>query len=203
MASRLVKFVGSGIGLAREAAIAGKAPSSKPSPEHESHLWENSGVGASTEPDNSDDSDSTDEEGDEEQWELDDAQQERSYPQHPPPPYDAVREEQAAGDEQRGLSVDEVVQAFNSSHAPTSYRTATARLPCPVILPQRRPHSKGRGFVRAYAPVLDQCGIAQQTFLDFLDSFDKASKVKAFKSIIEIVSSLISRCLSWTGITDI
>jgi len=178
MASRLVKFVGSGIGLAREAAVAGKAPSSKPSQEHESHSREKSGVAASKEPENSDDSDSTDEEGDEEQWELDDAQQERSYPQHPPPPYEAVGEEKPGGEEQRGLSVNEVVQSFSSSHAPRSYRTATARLPCPVVLPQRRPHSKGRGFIRAYAPVLDQCGIDQQTFLDFLDSFDKASKVK-------------------------
>jgi hypothetical protein len=40
------------------------------------------------------------------------------------------------------------------------------RLPCPVIIPQRRPRDKKRGFVRAYAPVLESCGIDQKTFLD-------------------------------------
>lgn len=51
------------------------------------------------------------------------------------------------------------------------------RLPCPVIVPQRRPRSKDRGFVRAYAPVLDGCGVDQATFLKFHDDFVTASKV--------------------------
>lgn len=52
------------------------------------------------------------------------------------------------------------------------------RLPCPVILPQRRPRAKARGFVRAYAPVLEGCGINQDAFLVFLNTFDKASEVR-------------------------
>src|SRR3569833_750233 len=32
------------------------------------------------------------------------------------------------------------------------------RIPCPVIIPQRRPRSIVRGFVRANAPVLQECG---------------------------------------------
>ena len=52
------------------------------------------------------------------------------------------------------------------------------RLPCPVILPQRRPRAKARGFVRAYAPVLEGCGIDQDAFLVFLNTFDKASEVR-------------------------
>lgn len=41
-------------------------------------------------------------------------------------------------------------------------------LPFPVILPQRRPGTKTRGFVRAYAPVLQDAGIDQGTLLTLL-----------------------------------
>ena len=51
------------------------------------------------------------------------------------------------------------------------------RLPCPVIIPQRRPGAKKRGFVRAYAPVLADCGVSQDVFLKFISDFHKASQV--------------------------
>lgn len=51
------------------------------------------------------------------------------------------------------------------------------KLPCPVIIPQRRPGKRERGFVRAYAPVLNNCGISQDTFLKFLKDWNTASKV--------------------------
>ncbi|EFQ36146.1 uncharacterized protein GLRG_11290 [Colletotrichum graminicola M1.001] len=47
-------------------------------------------------------------------------------------------------------------------------------LPLPVVLPQRRPEKRARGFVRAYAPVLAEVGVDQETFLDFIDTFNKA-----------------------------
>lgn len=50
-------------------------------------------------------------------------------------------------------------------------------LDCAVVIPQRRPQAKTRGFVRAYAPVLKNCGIDQKTFLAFLEGFDKAIRV--------------------------
>lgn len=52
------------------------------------------------------------------------------------------------------------------------------RLPCPVIIPQRRPGTHGRGFVQAYAPVLAECGIDQTTFLMFLQAFEESVKVR-------------------------
>ncbi|OCL03483.1 hypothetical protein AOQ84DRAFT_325915 [Glonium stellatum] len=58
------------------------------------------------------------------------------------------------------------------------------RLPCPVILPQRRPRAKARGFVRAYAPVLEGCGIDQDGFLVFLNTFDKASEASKILDVI-------------------
>lgn len=51
------------------------------------------------------------------------------------------------------------------------------RIPCPVIIPQRRPRNKDRGFVRAYAPVLEECGIGQDVFLKFMKDWLLASKV--------------------------
>lgn len=51
------------------------------------------------------------------------------------------------------------------------------RLPCPVIIPQRRPGTKSRGFVRAYAPVMEGCGVGQDVFLKFQDDWIIASKV--------------------------
>jgi hypothetical protein len=55
--------------------------------------------------------------------------------------------------------------------------TVRGRLPCPVIIPQRRPKDKERGFIRAYAPALLECGIDEATFLNFIDSLNQAAKV--------------------------
>ncbi|KAK2029107.1 hypothetical protein LX32DRAFT_617695 [Colletotrichum zoysiae] len=47
-------------------------------------------------------------------------------------------------------------------------------LSLPVVLPQRRPEKRARGFIRAYAPVLAEVGIDQETFIEFVDTFNKA-----------------------------
>lgn len=44
----------------------------------------------------------------------------------------------------------------------------------PVVLPQRRPKTRVRGFVRAYAPVLAAAGIDEEAFLDFIDTLNKS-----------------------------
>ncbi len=54
------------------------------------------------------------------------------------------------------------------------------RIPCPVIIPQRRPRNKDRGFVRAYAPVLEECGVGQDVFLKLMKDWHMASKVSCF-----------------------
>ena len=46
----------------------------------------------------------------------------------------------------------------------------------PVVIPQRRPGNRSRGFVRAYAPDLEGCGVTQTTFLNFLEEFEKSSQ---------------------------
>jgi hypothetical protein len=60
------------------------------------------------------------------------------------------------------------------------------RLPLPVIIPQRRPKARQRGFVRAYAPDLALKNIDQETFLDFLETFDKASMASPWLDAINL-----------------
>jgi hypothetical protein len=76
---------------------------------------------------------------------------------------------------EKAQNVDQVLDTFMQRHPPPMYSpSVTCGLSMPVILPQRRPKNKERGFVRAYAPMLRDCGIQQQEFLDFLDGFSKA-----------------------------
>ncbi|KAI9850874.1 MAG: hypothetical protein M1830_006948, partial [Pleopsidium flavum] len=165
---RLVNLVGTGIGLATEAVAARK--SSSPSteansstadaPSHATAPADNRGGH-----DDLEDSDESAVENDETDWNLDDAAVEY-----------AGAEASSSKNSEPGVGVGELVQSFVTDHPPPSRTAASGRLPCPVIIPQRRPQNNSRGFVRAYAPVLSDCGIDQATFLDFLDCFDQASK---------------------------
>jgi hypothetical protein len=84
-----------------------------------------------------------------------------------PPPYSADEYEQSTN---RVLPLTEQRSSSRSN-------TVRGRLDCPVIIPQRRPEEKERGFIRAYAPALLDCGIDEATFLHFLDSLNQATKV--------------------------
>ena len=112
---------------------------------------------------------------DEAYWELDEA----TDPDPPAYGYSpSARGETDHAEPESGEAkpdVHKLVQKFLTSHPAPTY--TTGRLPCPVIIPQRRPRTKSRGFVRAYAPVLADCGVDQDTFLEFLKTFHKASQV--------------------------
>lgn len=85
-------------------------------------------------------------------------------------------------------SAEEVAQAFiQNHHFSRDVQVMTTPLPMAVVIPQRRPRDRGRGFVRAYPPMLDDCaGISQDVFIDFLNSFDKASKTSPIFDVINI-----------------
>lgn len=180
---KLVKLIGSGIGLAAEAIAARRSPSPSggsssrktaedPSPPYVNLPDERADeliAGGQAVPVNHEIGHADDEESkaefrqvDEADWELDEAGE------------DYADKEKTLGERQVGIG--ELVQSFVEQHPPP-YTPTEGRLPCPVIIPQRRPKDKSRGFVRAYAPVLSDCGIDQVTFLDFLKSFHKASQV--------------------------
>jgi len=84
-------------------------------------------------------------------------------------------------------TVEDIADNFLRTHAPPPYgqsgggNAGAGPLENPVILPQRRPGMRARGFVRAYAPALAARGVTQDAWLDFLNNFDKAvSKNKLF-----------------------
>jgi hypothetical protein len=60
-----------------------------------------------------------------------------------------------------------------------------------VIIPQRRPGVKKRGFFRAYAPVLQNAGISQQCFLRFLDEFDAAAKANPTFTVVALAAEIV------------
>ncbi|KKK15707.1 hypothetical protein AOCH_007061 [Aspergillus ochraceoroseus] len=65
------------------------------------------------------------------------------------------------------------------------------RLACPVIIPQRRPRKKERGFVRAYAPILADCGISEEVFVQFLEDLDRANKASQWIEVVFVAAGIL------------
>lgn len=84
------------------------------------------------------------------------------------------------------LQTQSMTAVFGAPLPDQPLASRSAGLPRPVIIPQRRPRRRDRGFIRAYAPDLIQCGIDQATFLSFLDTFNA-----------EVASS------PWVGVVDL
>ncbi|EME48420.1 hypothetical protein DOTSEDRAFT_67464 [Dothistroma septosporum NZE10] len=123
---------------------------------------------------------------DSEEWELDDALEptdSRGLPTY--------EESEVSNDHE---TVDDLVRNVVGMTRPILKTTASGRafvpqpLPVPVVLPQRRPRKKARGFVRAYAPVLDNCGIDQDTFLRFLKNFHNSSQASPVFPVIRFAA---------------
>lgn len=107
---------------------------------------------------------------DEDDWELDDAQ------------------EELRANHQRGYNHrdQDLINASVLDEARFSLPNPPAQLPYPVILPQRRPKNRDRGFIRAYAPDLMRCGIDLRTFMAFLDGLDKATAASPWVNVIDL-----------------
>ena len=74
--------------------------------------------------------------------------------------------------------------------SPASDLHTPAGLPHPIVLPQRRPGTKSRGFIRAYAPSLSATGISSATFLTFLKELHKASQASPIFDILILGASI-------------
>lgn len=192
--SRVIKGVGAGIGMASEAIAdhkekkATKDRAVSPHPPEGSLLGEISTdekmkplgkeMTKGNHESDSSSSDDSDLETDRAEWALDQAAQEL---EEPLPTYD---ESTATTSD----SPDEIAKSFlQTVKLPTGPQQTYTPLPNPVILPQRRPKDKSRGFVRAYAPVLGSCaGIDQKMFIDFLNDFDRASRASPVFDVINV-----------------
>ncbi|KAL2428750.1 Burnettramic acids biosynthesis cluster protein E [Exophiala dermatitidis] len=191
----LVKGIGSGIGLAAEAiadhkerkqakerGVSPNTPGDSPGSE-QSYSSSGDLYGPDTEKRGRQPREAEDNpespyylQDDKAEWALDEAAADL-----PPPSYDDSASSTP-------VSADEAARAFLNNHdvAPTPSQSYQP-LPCPVILPQRRPKDKSRGFIRAYAPVLGECsGIDERTFIDFLNDLDRASRASPVFDVINM-----------------
>ncbi|EXJ61733.1 hypothetical protein A1O7_02162 [Cladophialophora yegresii CBS 114405] len=196
--SRLTKGVGAAIGAASEViadhkkkAARERGVSPNPAVQHETgessrltaptlptgHSSEKKSPSDAEEDDDSSSISSSALANDNAEWALDEAAEEL---EQPPPSY----EEAAAPP----ASDQDVARAFVDTHQLSALPSVNIKpLPCPVILPQRRPKDQSRGFVRAYAPLLGECaGIDQKTFIDFINDLDRASKASPVFDVINL-----------------
>jgi hypothetical protein len=84
---------------------------------------------------------------------------------------------------------DKVIAAFLERvqpHGIESMNYRPGKLTHPVAIPQRRPKSKDRGFVGAYAPELENVGIDQKSWLDFLETLNEASLANPWINAINL-----------------
>ncbi|KAI4799255.1 hypothetical protein E4T45_11505, partial [Aureobasidium sp. EXF-8846] len=113
-----------------------------------------------------------DEAGDdlENEWNLDDAQDE------------------IAGEHSQGTVDKEPERTFLEKYGGRPSSGEIGELSLPVVIPQRRPKDRSRGFIRAYAPVLQGAGIDQPTWLAFLDALQKSSAADPWLNAINFAS---------------
>ena len=159
----LARLVGSGIGLASEAkAYRSKSKSPQPLAQDGTNAYAGENDDLNEEEEEEDDY----LDGEEAQWELDDLQDEGSATEK----YDEKDTETH--------NIDKIMKAFFDRHPPPLHLKATGDLPLPVLLPQKRPQAKARGFIQAYAPVLEDCDVDQQAWFEFLDGFTRSIQVE-------------------------
>ena len=103
-------------------------------------------------------------------WKLDEAQDQLSPPRStsPAPPYALTADSSSLADDFLRQNPNPLAEGTDL--------LPTARLQLPVVIPQRRPTDRSRGFVRAYAPDLGPCGLTQDMFISFLNKFDESTQ---------------------------
>ncbi|KAI4724330.1 hypothetical protein E4T49_07938 [Aureobasidium sp. EXF-10728] len=166
--TNIVQNVGGGIGLVSEAYKARKAEKTRS--EAEAHSQQ-----LRTLPDNGTSTQNLEEEA----WELDEAQDALVGELQPQQPIEVT-------------DPSTLADAFISRLLPPSTTVEPSspreRLPFPIIIPQRRPKDRNRGFVRAFPPILSTRGIDQATFLDFLETLNKSTQATKWIAALNLAS---------------
>ena len=124
-------------------------------------------------------------ERDEADWALDEAASETEEKDESLAQVQSDKEEPSTETSTLGMQLGKPKADTHLKNAPLK------KLPFPVILPQRRPGTKTRGFVRAYAPVLQDPGIDQEMFLRFLKNFHSAAQASPIFDIIMIATGIV------------
>jgi len=122
------------------------------------------------------------EDDDEIAWELDEAQEAAD-----PPSYDETLSNDVKtpdGDVDVPKLVRGVLQQVRQFNGQKP-------LPYPVVIPQRRPRNKARGFIRAYPPILENYGIPQEAFMTFLKNFQLASQPSKYLMAVFVAAQIV------------
>ncbi|PYH88398.1 hypothetical protein BO71DRAFT_391674 [Aspergillus ellipticus CBS 707.79] len=177
---KVVQGIGAGIGFVSEGISARKADKAEKAELENSHAQDRPGepepreiypATVADEPITRSDIEEVNDDH-ERQWELDEAQDQlRGAP--PPPAYSE--------------QIDNITLAETFARQyplPPAYQKPV--LPYPVLLPQRRPKDRSREFVRAYAPILNDFGIDQNIFLDFLETSNKSCQAAGWLGLINL-----------------
>lgn len=80
------------------------------------------------------------------------------------------------------------LDSFLMDHPGLGVNPLPLRLSSPVVIPQRRPGNKERGFVEAYAPDLQAFGINQETFIAFIQAINKAVQASKWLYAIQVAA---------------
>lgn len=109
-----------------------------------------------------------------------------------PPAYEAL-----ASDPNNDSVIAQFAHDVSGAHARQLqlHGGQTSRLPYPVIIPQRRPGSKSRGWTRAYAPDLEPLGVDQDTFLHFLASWEKVATGSPWIKAIGVSADIVGMAM--------
>ncbi|KAH6609094.1 hypothetical protein Trco_002440 [Trichoderma cornu-damae] len=90
---------------------------------------------------------------------------------------------------EQDINVHSMVDDFVRSHTlPSGQQIQRHRLRMPVIIPQRRPGERSRGFILAYAPLLQDAGIDQTTFVDFVKELNLAATPSPWINAINLAA---------------
>lgn len=127
-------------------------------------------------------SEESEEDGDEIAWELDEAQEAVD-----PPSYDETISRDVVTEE-GDIDVPKLVRGVMEKVGPFH---GQKRMPYPIVIPQRRPRNKKRGFIRAYPPILENYGVSQDAFLTFLKNFHLASQPSKWIGAVFVAASIV------------
>ena len=138
-------------------------------------------VASSTKSGDDDSDDSSSDSEDEAEWALDDAAGD-------------VEDAKSQSDQKKyGFNAQPTIESLvdmvlQKCPSPPS---VARRLSLPVILPQRRPGNKDRGFIRAYAPVLTDHGVPEDAFLTFVKNLHTAAKASPILNVVFISAGIV------------
>lgn len=124
----------------------------------------------------------SDSEGDEANWALDEAAEEVATPRAEDPKL------------KYGIMAQPAIESFSAvvmaKCPPLNHPTNP--LQRPVIIPQRRPGARDRGFIHAYSPDLAEKGISQEAFLSFIQNFHAASQASPLLNVVFLSAGVVS-----------